>query len=53
LAEVIRFSVKIWHDKFLSKLNNLKKVNLVVENHDRLTSDKDEDTDGGAADLNA
>jgi hypothetical protein len=24
-----------------------------VENHDRLTSDKDEDTDGGAADLNA
>jgi predicted phosphodiesterase len=50
-AEVIRFSVKIWHDKFLSKLNNLKKVKLVAGNHDRLTSDKDEDTDGGAADL--
>jgi len=50
-AEVIKFSVKIWHEKFLSKLNNLRKVKLVAGNHDRLTSDKDEDVDGGAADL--
>jgi len=50
-AEVIRFSVNIWHEKFLSKINNLKKVKLVAGNHDRLTSDKDEDTDGGASDL--
>lgn len=50
-AEVIKFSVKIWHEKFLSKINNLKKVKLVAGNHDRLTSDKEEDVDGGAADL--
>ena len=50
-AEVIKFSVKIWNEKFLSKINNLRKVKLVAGNHDRLTSDKDEDVDGGAADL--
>lgn len=50
-AEVIKFSVNILHEKLLSKLNNLKLVKLVAGNHDRLTSDKDEDTDGGACDL--
>jgi len=40
-AEVIKFSVKIWHEKFLSKITNLKKVKLVAGNHDRLTSDKE------------
>jgi hypothetical protein len=50
-AEVIKFSVNILHEKLLSKLNNLKYVKLVAGNHDRLTSDKDEDTDGGACDL--
>jgi hypothetical protein len=50
-AEVIKFSVKILHEKLLSKINNLKKVKMVAGNHDRLTSDKDEDTDGGACDL--
>jgi len=50
-AEVIKFSVNILHEKLLSKINNLKKVKLVAGNHDRLTSDKDEDTDGGACDL--
>lgn len=50
-AEVIKFSVNILHEKLLSKINNLKSVKLVAGNHDRLTSDKDEDTDGGACDL--
>lgn len=50
-AEVIKFSVNILHEKLLAKLNNLNQVKLVAGNHDRLTSDKDEDTDGGACDL--
>lgn len=50
-AEVIKFSVNILHEKLLSKINNLNQVKLVAGNHDRLTSDKDEDTDGGACDL--
>jgi predicted phosphodiesterase len=50
-AEVIKFSVNILHEKLLSKINNLNLVKLVAGNHDRLTSDKDEDTDGGACDL--
>ena len=50
-AEVIKFSVNVLHEKLLSKINNLKDVKLVAGNHDRLTSDKAEDTDGGACDL--
>lgn len=50
-AEVIKFSVNILHEKLLSKINNLNLIKLVAGNHDRLTSDKDEDTDGGACDL--
>jgi len=50
-AEVIKFTAKILHEKLLSKIKNLKKVYIVAGNHDRLTSDKDEDVDGGAADL--
>jgi UDP-2,3-diacylglucosamine pyrophosphatase LpxH len=50
-AEVIKFTAKILHEKLLSKINNLNKVYIVAGNHDRLTSDKDEDVDGGAADL--
>jgi hypothetical protein len=42
---------KILHEKLLSKINNLNKIYIVAGNHDRLTSDKDEDVDGGAADL--
>jgi predicted phosphodiesterase len=50
-AEVIKFTAKILHEKLLSKINNLNKIYIVAGNHDRLTSDKDEDVDGGAADL--
>lgn len=50
-AEVIKFTSTILHEKLLSKINNLNKLYIVAGNHDRLTSDKDEDVDGGAADL--
>lgn len=50
-AEVIKFSVNVLHEKLLSKINNLKDVKIVAGNHDRLTSDKAEDVDGGACDL--
>lgn len=50
-AEVIKFTSKVLHEKLLSKINNLNKLYIVAGNHDRLTSDKDEDVDGGAADL--
>jgi len=50
-AEVIKFTAKILHEKLFSKVNNLGKIKIVAGNHDRLTSDKTEDVDGGAADL--
>jgi predicted phosphodiesterase len=50
-AEVVKFTAKILHEKLLSKINNLGFIQIVAGNHDRLTSDKAEDVDGGAADL--
>jgi predicted phosphodiesterase len=50
-AEVIKFTAKILHEKLFSKINNLGFIKIVAGNHDRLTSDKSEDVDGGAADL--
>jgi len=50
-AEVVKFTAKILHEKLLSKINNLGFIQIVAGNHDRLTSDKEEDVDGGAADL--
>lgn len=50
-AEVIKFTSRILHEKLFSKIKNLNKIYIVAGNHDRLTSDKDEDVDGGAADL--
>lgn len=50
-AEVVKFATKILHDHFLSKIVNLKGVSIIAGNHDRVTSSKDEDTDGDAANL--
>lgn len=50
-AEVIKLCTQVLHTDFLSKINNLGEVKIIAGNHDRLTSDKSEDTDGGAADL--
>ena len=50
-AEVIKFATKILHENFLSKIINLDTVSIIAGNHDRVTSAKDEDTDGDAANL--
>ncbi|WP_407431286.1 hypothetical protein [Arcticibacter sp.] len=50
-AEVIKLCTQVLHTDFLSKINNLGEVKIIAGNHDRVTSDKNEDTDGGAADL--
>lgn len=50
-AEVVKLTTKIIHDNLLSRINNLHKVRIIAGNHDRVTSAKDEDTDGDAANL--
>lgn len=50
-AEAVKLCCKVLHKDFLGRINNLDSIKLVAGNHDRLTSNKDEDTDGGAADL--
>ena len=49
-AEVVKLTTKILHE-FLSSVANLGTIKIVGGNHDRLTSDKTEDSGGGAADL--
>ena len=39
------------HEYLLKHIKNLKSITIVAGNHDRTTSDKDEDVDGGAANL--
>ena len=50
-AEAVKLVVKILHDNFLSRINNLGTVKVVAGNHDRVTSDNKEDVQGGAANL--
>lgn len=50
-AEVVKLTVRILHDNFLSKIKNLGEVKVVAGNHDRTTSDNKEDVQGGAANL--
>ena len=50
-AEVVKLTTTILHKNFLSKINNLGSVGIISGNHDRVTSNKDEDTDGDAANL--
>lgn len=50
-AEAVKLVVKILHDNFLSKIVNLGEVKVVAGNHDRVTSDNNEDVQGGAASL--
>lgn len=50
-AEAIKLVVKILHDNFLSRINNLGEIKVVAGNHDRVTSDNKEDVQGGAANL--
>lgn len=50
-AEAVKLVVKILHDNFLARINNLGEVKVVAGNHDRVTSDNKEDVQGGAANL--
>lgn len=50
-AEAVKLASNCLHEYLLSRINNLESVKIVAGNHDRLTSDKNEDTDGGAANL--
>lgn len=50
-VKAIRLFVELFIKHFLSKVNNLGKIKIVAGNHDRTTSNKDEDVDGGGADL--
>lgn len=50
-AELIKLTCKVLDEVFLSKVVNLKSIYVIGGNHDRLTSDKAEDTESGAADL--
>lgn len=50
-AEAIKLTVKILHDNFLSKIENLGEIKLVAGNHDRSTPDNKDDVQGDAANL--
>jgi hypothetical protein len=50
-AEVVKMCVSSLHLNLLSQIKNLSTVKIIAGNHDRLTSGKDEDTEGGAANL--
>lgn len=50
-AEAVKLVVKILHENFLSKINNLSEIKVVAGNHDRVTSDNKEDVKGDAANL--
>jgi hypothetical protein len=50
-AEAVKLVVKILHENFLSRIDNLGEIKVVAGNHDRVTSDNKEDVQGGAANL--
>lgn len=50
-AEAVKLVVKVLHQNFLSKINNLGEVKVVAGNHDRVTSSNKEDVQGEAANL--
>lgn len=50
-ANVVKLCVQVLHEYLLKDIINLKSIKIVAGNHDRLTSNKAEDTDGGVADL--
>lgn len=50
-AQAVKGCVKLLHDFFLSRINNLGEIKIVAGNHDRVTSDNKEDENGDAANL--
>lgn len=50
-SKAVKMCAEVLHKDFLSQIDNLGEVKIVAGNHDRVTSAKDEDTKGEAADL--
>lgn len=50
-VSAIKLFVELFIKHFLSNIDNLGSIKLVAGNHDRVTSDNNEDVDGGAAEL--
>lgn len=50
-AEAVKLTVKVLHDYFLSRIENLDQIKVVAGNHDRVTSDNKDDVQGDAANL--
>lgn len=50
-SEVVKLATTVLHSNLLSKIGNLGKVKVVGSNHDRVTSNNDEDVKGEAADI--
>lgn len=50
-VSAIKLFVELFKKHFLDLIVNLGKIKIVAGNHDRVTSDSSEDTDGGVADL--
>lgn len=47
----IKLFVRLFCEHFLTKIDNLGKIKIVAGNHDRTTSDSNEDVDGGVAEM--
>lgn len=50
-VKAIKLFVQVFIENFLSNIRNLNEIKIVAGNHDRVTSDNKEDTDGGSAEL--
>ena len=50
-VSAIKLFVKLFKEHFLDLVINLESIKMVAGNHDRVTSDSTEDTDGGSAEL--
>lgn len=50
-AEVIKFTTKVLHEHFLSRIRNLNHTCIIGGNHDRFSHDKGIDNEGGVADV--
>ena len=50
-VSAVKLFVELFQKHFLNKIDNLGCIKMVAGNHDRVTSDSSEDTDGGAAEL--
>ncbi len=50
-ANIVKLATELLVDGLLSKINNLGEVVVMGSNHDRITSNSKEDTEGGAGDI--